>query len=114
MASNTKRKPPSLKPEQAMPRLSHKRMRTCLGCMQRDDQLAMVRIAAVGDRVQPDDEARRPGRGGYLHRSAECLVRFERSRIKEFRSLRRRIGLDERRDLTQQIRSRLATAAQLE
>jgi uncharacterized protein len=97
-----------------MPRLSHKPMRTCLGCMQRDDQLAMVRIAAVGDRVQPDDQARRPGRGAYLHRNAECLVRFERSRVREFRSLRRKIGVDERREITELIRSRLAATAQLE
>lgn len=97
-----------------MLRLSHKAMRTCLGCMQRDDQLAMVRIATVGDRVQPDNEARRPGRGGYLHRSAECLVRFERSRVREFRSLRRKIGVDERREITELIRSRLAATAQLE
>jgi predicted RNA-binding protein YlxR (DUF448 family) len=82
--------------------------------MRRDAQDAMVRITSVAGRVQLDDEARRPGRGGYLHRSAECLARFERSRIKEFRSLRRKIGLDERRDLTERIRSRLATTAQLE
>jgi len=97
-----------------MPRSSHKPQRTCLGCMRRDDQDAMVRITSAGGRVQADDEVRRPGRGGYLHRSAECLARFERSRIKEFRSLRRKIGLDERRDLTERIRSRLATTAQLE
>ena len=82
--------------------------------MRRDDQGAMVRIAAVGDRVQPDNEARRPGRGGYLHRSAECLVRFERSRVREFRSLRRKIGVDERREITELIRSRLAATAELE
>lgn len=82
--------------------------------MRRDDQDAMVRITSVAGRVQPDDHERRPGRGGYLHRGAECLARFERSRIKEFRSLRRKIGLDERRDLTQQIRSRLAATAELE
>ena len=102
------------KPVLAMPRSNHKPMRTCLGCMRRDDQRAMVRIAAVGDRVQPDNEARRPGRGGYLHRSAECLVRFERSRVREFRSLRRKIGVDERREITELIRSRLAATAELE
>jgi predicted RNA-binding protein YlxR (DUF448 family) len=82
--------------------------------MQRDLQAAMVRLAAVGARVQPDDAARRPGRGGYLHRKAECLLRFERSRVKEFRSLRRKLGTGERRDITEVIRSRLATSTQLE
>lgn len=74
----------------------------------------MVRIAAAGAVIRPDDAQRRPGRGGYLHRSAECWLRFERSRVREFRSLRRRIGVDERREITELIRSRLASSAQLE
>jgi predicted RNA-binding protein YlxR (DUF448 family) len=82
--------------------------------MRRDLQLAMVRVAAVGACVRPDDAVRRPGRGGYLHRNAECLLRFERSRVKEFRSLRRKLGTVERQDLTESIRSRLASSAQLE
>lgn len=82
--------------------------------MRRDDQNAMVRIAAVAECVRPDSLVRSPGRGGYLHRSAECLVRFERSKVKEFRSLRRRLGLDERREIAELIRSRLAATAQLE
>ena len=82
--------------------------------MRRDDRNAMVRIAAVAGRVRPDSIVRSPGRGGYLHRSAECLVRFERSKVKEFRSLRRRLGLDERREIAELIRSRLAATAQLE
>jgi predicted RNA-binding protein YlxR (DUF448 family) len=82
--------------------------------MRRDDQNAMVRIAAVAGCVRPDSLVRNPGRGGYLHRSAECLVRFERSKVKEFRSLRRRLGLDERREIAELIRSRLAATAQLE
>jgi predicted RNA-binding protein YlxR (DUF448 family) len=98
-----------------MPRSNHKPMRTCLGCLQRDEQAAMVRVAVTDGRVQPDEEAgRRSGRGGYLHRSAACLARFERSKVKEFRSLRLKLGLDERRELTELIRSRLATIAQLE
>jgi predicted RNA-binding protein YlxR (DUF448 family) len=82
--------------------------------MRRDDQNAMVRIAAVAGRVRPDSIVRSPGRGGYLHRSVECLTRFERSKVKEFRSLRRRLGLDERREIAELIRSRLAATAQLE
>jgi predicted RNA-binding protein YlxR (DUF448 family) len=82
--------------------------------MQRDAKETMVRLAAVGARVRPDVEAGMPGRGGYLHRRAECLARFERSRVKEFRSLRRKVGLDERREITESIRSWLATSAQLE
>jgi predicted RNA-binding protein YlxR (DUF448 family) len=82
--------------------------------MRRDSQAAMIRVAVVGAKVQPDDRRRSPGRGGYLHRSAECLLKFERSRVKEFRSLRRRIGAGERNEITESIRSRLASSAQLE
>jgi predicted RNA-binding protein YlxR (DUF448 family) len=82
--------------------------------MRRDAQSAMVRLATVAGRALPDDRSRGPGRGGYLHRSADCLRRFERSKIKEFRSLRLKLGLAERREITELIRSRLATAAQLE
>jgi len=97
-----------------MPKAGHTPMRTCIGCVQRDLQAAMVRLAAVGARVELDDTAPRPGRGGYLHRKAECLLRFERSKVREFRSLRRKLGAGERRDITEVIRSRLATSAQLE
>jgi predicted RNA-binding protein YlxR (DUF448 family) len=97
-----------------MLRSRHTPMRTCLGCMGRDRQIAMVRLAAAGGRVQPDDWARRSGRGGYLHRSAKCLLRFEQSKIKEFRSLRRKLGPGERREITELIRSQLATSAELE
>jgi predicted RNA-binding protein YlxR (DUF448 family) len=82
--------------------------------MRRDQQDAMVRIAGAAGQVQPDDGVRRPGRGGYLHRSADCLARFERSRVKEFRSLRRKLVADERREITELIRLRLARSAQLE
>jgi len=82
--------------------------------MRRDLQSAMIRIAAVGARVQPDDARRQPGRGGYLHRSAECLARFERSRVREFRSLGRKLGAGERRELTESIRLRLASSVELE
>ena len=74
----------------------------------------MVRLAAVDARVRPDEVARTPGRGGYLHRSAECLTRFERSRVREFRSLRRKLDAGDRREITELVRLRLATLAQLE
>ena len=82
--------------------------------MKRDAQAAMVRIAAADGRVQPDGAGRRPGRGGYLHRSPACLTRFERSRVQKFRSLQRSLSAGERRDITESIRSRLATSADLE
>jgi predicted RNA-binding protein YlxR (DUF448 family) len=82
--------------------------------MRRDAQVAMIRRASVEGHVKPDGSSRTPGRGGYLHGSPECLVRFERSKVREFRSLRLKVGLNERREITELIRSRLATATQLD
>jgi len=82
--------------------------------MRRDLQAAMIRVAVVGERVRPDESRRSPGRGGYLHWNEECLLKFERSRVKEFRSLRRKIGAGERVEITESVRSRLASSAQLE
>lgn len=79
-----------------MPEERHKVERTCIGCMKQDEKVAMVRIAVVGNSVEADFEARRPGRGAYLHRTNECALRFVNSRVKEFRSLRRRIDREER------------------
>src|SRR5579872_6888744 len=75
-----------------MPRRSHKPERTCLGCMTRDAQSAMVRLAAVDGAVRTDERRRLGGRGGYLHARRECLERFARARTREFRSPR--VGLD--------------------
>jgi len=78
----------------------------------------MIRLIARADGValaQPDGgNSAAGGRGGYLHRKAACLEGFERSRTKEFRSLKRAIGLDERRAITELIRERLASGAGVE
>ena len=74
----------------------------------------MIRVAVTGAKVRPDELSRSPGRGGYFHRSAECLLKFERSRVREFRSLRRKIGAGERSEITESVRSRLARSAELE
>jgi predicted RNA-binding protein YlxR (DUF448 family) len=75
--------------------------------MRRDFKPAMVRIVVGASGAALDEAARMPGRGGYLHRRAECLDRFERSKVKEFRSLRRKLALDERRNIAELIRTRL-------
>ena len=74
----------------------------------------MARVAVVGDRVRLDEVSRGPGRGGYLHRNAQCLLKFERSKVKEFRSLRRKLGAGERSAITESLKSRLARSADLE
>jgi predicted RNA-binding protein YlxR (DUF448 family) len=87
------------------------RVRTCLGCRGRDSQLAMVRLIALPGGVALWSRDSEGGRGGYLHPSASCLEGFERSRVKEFRSLKRRLGSDERRAITELVRKRLVSQA---
>lgn len=78
--------------------------RTCIGCMKKDSKAAMVRIAVVENRVEADLEAKRMGRGAYLHRTDECALRFVNSKVKEFRSLRRRIDRDERQRIVEEVK----------
>lgn len=91
-----------------MPKRNHHTPeRMCIGCMRRDFKPGMVRIVIGPSGPALDETARMPGRGGYLHRGAECLGRFERGKFKEIRSLRRRLALDERRNIAELIRTRL-------
>jgi predicted RNA-binding protein YlxR (DUF448 family) len=59
-------------------------VRTCVGCRERgakSDLLRVVRVATShGWDAYPDDDARRPGRGAYLHLSLACLDLAERRR----------------------------------
>jgi predicted RNA-binding protein YlxR (DUF448 family) len=64
--------------------------------------------------VRLDKDARIPGRGGYLHSREECLTKFTRSKVKEFRSLHRKIALDERHRIAELIRTRLDRKLTLE
>jgi predicted RNA-binding protein YlxR (DUF448 family) len=82
--------------------------------MCRDDQAVMVRLIALPGRVALAEDSRQGGRGGYIHPSNACLERFERSRVKEFRSFRRRLGGDERRAIREQVHKRLASEGQVE
>ncbi len=66
----------------------------------------MVRLAIDNGAVVADFDARRPGRGGYLHPRPECLEKFINSKPREFRSLRRAIARDERIAVAGTIRNR--------
>ncbi len=83
-------------------------MRTCLGCRVVDRKSAMVRLAVIGGDVVPDRQSRLGGRGGYLHRRAECLDRFVKSKVREFRSLGCGVGRSARMQLADAI-GRLAS-----
>jgi uncharacterized protein len=86
---------------------SHKPVRTCVGCMKKDLKAAMIRIVAADGTVLADEGGTTAGRGGYLHPSAECLERFVRSKVREFRSLRRGIDRAGRERIAESIRARL-------
>jgi predicted RNA-binding protein YlxR (DUF448 family) len=82
--------------------------------MRRDNKERMFRIVAVGEILTLDEEARRPGRGAYLHRYSRCITGFVLNKKKELRSLKRKITLDERRKVGESIRARLDSNAALE
>jgi predicted RNA-binding protein YlxR (DUF448 family) len=71
----------------------------------------MVRIAMRDGVLTVDQDRRIAGRGGYLHRASGCLAKFARSKVKEFRSLRRTIALDERRQIANRIAELIQSAA---
>ena len=64
----------------------------------------MVRVTMAGETLALDEGLRRIGRGGYLHRADDCLSKFVRSRVKEFRSLQRAVAPDARLRIAELIR----------
>jgi predicted RNA-binding protein YlxR (DUF448 family) len=82
--------------------------------MKRDAKASMVRIAVVNDHVEVDFEARKAGRGGYLHPTLECVERFVGLKIKEFRALRRKIDRPERLEIAAAIKLRLDRNSKVE
>jgi uncharacterized protein len=99
---------------QRMQRQNEATQRTCVGCMQRDHKARMLRIAAQGEKLTLDEEARIPGRGAYLHKRDGCISNFVHNKAKELRSLKRTINFDQRRELAALIRARLDTTTALE
>ena len=79
--------------------------------MTRDAQAAMVRLAAVEGDVRVDERRRLGGRGGYLHPRRECMDRFARARVREFRSLRVAIERGTRELITRMLQERLDKGA---
>jgi len=55
-------------------------VRTCVGCKERAVKSSLLRFVAVGDAIQPDPQARLPGRGAYLHPSLACFELARRRR----------------------------------
>jgi len=65
-------------------------MRTCVGCKERAVKSSLLRCVAAGDVIQPDPQARLPGRGAYLHPSLACfeLARRRRAFLRALRAAR--------------------------
>ncbi len=82
--------------------------------MRADAQSAMVRVAIRDGAPIMDLERRAGGRGGYLHRDADCLDRFLKSKVREFKSLKCKLARADRECLVSAIRARLDRAASLE
>jgi predicted RNA-binding protein YlxR (DUF448 family) len=55
-------------------------IRTCIGCRSRAPQADLLRLVWTADGVRADPERRRPGRGAYLHATAECRDQAVRRR----------------------------------
>ena len=50
-------------------------VRRCIACRESADKSSLLRLVLDADGVLCVDEARRtPGRGAYVHRSAQCLL----------------------------------------
>jgi len=97
-----------------MSRRNHSPERTCLGCMTRDAQAAMLRLAAVHGVVRMDERRRLGGRGGYLHPRRGCMDRFVRGRTREIRSLRIALDRSGRELITRMLQERLDSEGALE
>src|SRR3978361_1772146 len=50
-------------------------VRTCLGCRPRADKSSLVRVVAREGVVIPDQSGILPGRGAWVHPTAECVTK---------------------------------------
>ncbi len=75
----------------------HVPMRMCLGCRQRGEQTALLRLTlTLQGNLCYDPHKRAGGRGGYLHRRPECWRAFCLARSAFIRSLRQAVTKAER------------------
>lgn len=59
--------------------MGHAPIRTCVACRRRSEKRLLLRwVVDEGGVPVPDPAARRPGRGRYLCRRAECLAKLAR------------------------------------
>ena len=63
-----------------LPESGNPPVRTCVGCKARAAKSSLLRLVVDGDGIVPDPQARRPGRGAYLHPSQACFELAQRRR----------------------------------
>ena len=63
-----------------LPQAGNPPVRTCVGCKARAEKSSLLRLVVDGDGIVPDPQARRPGRGAYLHSSLACFELAQRRR----------------------------------
>jgi predicted RNA-binding protein YlxR (DUF448 family) len=78
-------------------------VRTCLGCRQRDDRSALLRVVARDGQVVADVAASMPGRGAWVHPTRDCIETAIKRRAFG-RALRVTGDLDTSKVLTQEVR----------
>ncbi|UDF13670.1 YlxR family protein [Antiquaquibacter oligotrophicus] len=54
--------------------------RTCVGCRNRDDRSALLRLVVRDGRVIPDPSASLDGRGAWVHPTLDCVEAAEKRR----------------------------------
>ena len=55
-------------------------VRTCVGCRSRAPQGGLLRVVARDGATVPDLRRRLPGRGAYVHRTADCVATADKRR----------------------------------
>ncbi|NNH05218.1 YlxR family protein [Microbacterium ulmi] len=48
-------------------------VRTCVGCRARAPRSALLRVVAVDSALVPDERAKLPGRGAWVHETPKCV-----------------------------------------
>lgn len=56
------------------------RIRTCVGCRWTGPAGVLLRVVAVEDRLEPDPQAARDGRGAWVHPDPACVEAAGRRR----------------------------------
>ena len=61
-------------------------IRSCIACRKRENYSELLRVVRIGNRVLPDEDRRKFGRGAWLHRNCFDLAKERRSFQRAFRT----------------------------